>query len=317
MKRFIILFLSLLMLFSFTACTESSVDSSDKKITVAVGIVPEATFVEKVAGDLVDIITMIPPGNSPANYQPTAAQMQAFSEASVYFAMQTPTEEANILPKVADFNKDIKIVLLRDVVSKTYPNLLVTGHDHNEDEHLEEETEHPDEEDEHLHEEDEKTPDPHIWLSPKRVIIIVQTIADTLSELDNANKEIYQKNAQEYIKELEAMDASIKIIAENCENKTFLIYHGAYGYFAQEYGFEMISLESEGKQVTAAKMQEVIDFANSEGITTVYYQEEFDDNQAKTVAEEINGNVKKASPLSPDYIASLTEFANALSQQGE
>ena len=61
-------------------------------------------------------------------------------------------------------------------------------------------------------------------------------------------------------------------------------------------------------------MQEVIDFANEEDITTIFYQDEFDDAQANTIAEEINGTVAKAVPLSPDYIESLTNFANALKE---
>ncbi len=310
MKKIIVSVIAIIMIFGFTACTDADSDTDTNKIKVAVGIVPEATFVEKVAGDLVEIVTLIPPGNSPANYQPTAVQMQSFSEASVYFSMQTPTEEANILPKVKDFNKDVEVILLRDIVKETYPVRMVTGHSHSDDEDHDDEENHDDED-------TETTADPHIWLSPKRVIIIVQTIADKLSEIDSDNSSVYQENAKTYIKQLQEADAEISKIAESLSNKTFLIYHGSYGYFAEDYGLTMISLESEGKQVTVAKMQEVIDYALSESITTVYYQEEFDDNQAKTVAEEIGGTVRKASPLSYDYINSLKDFAHALSHEGD
>jgi zinc transport system substrate-binding protein len=64
-------------------------------------------------------------------------------------------------------------------------------------------------------------------------------------------------------------------------------------------------------------MQDVIDYANENGITTVYYQAEFDDTQAKSIAEEIGGNVQQVAPLSPDYIQALKNFAQALSVEGE
>ncbi len=317
MKKISLLVLSVLLMASLVSCKSGDVEATDvqeSKITVAVGIIPEATFVEKVAGDLVDVITLIPPGNSPANYQPTSTQMQALSDAAVYFAMQVPAEEANILPKVKDFNKDIEIVNLREVVSATYPPRIIEEHHHHDEDGDED---HEEDHDEDHDQEHEETVDPHIWLSPKRAIIMVQAIADKLSEIDKDNEETYKLNAAEYIKELEALDEAITKKVYELENKTFLMYHPAYGYFADDYGLEMVSLETDGKQATASEIKQVIDRAKLDGITTIYYQEEFDDNQAKTVAEEIGGNVLKVAPLSPDYIGSLEDFVGALISQGE
>ena len=302
MKKAVLLMIAVCMLFSFAACQSASTDGTS--LIVAVGIVPEATFVEKVAGDLVDVVTLVPPGNSPANYQPTTAEMQALSDAAIYFTLQMPTEEANILPKVSDFNEDIIIVNLRDVVSAVYPMRHMEAHSHDEEGERHEE-------DEHEHE-GEETVDPHLWLSPKRAIVMVQTIADELSSIDADHSETYQQNAAEYIASLEELDSDIAEAVSSLENKTFLIYHPAYGYFADDYGLEMISIEIAGKQATAAELQGVIDFAHQNGITTVYYQEEFDDSQAQTVAEEIGGHSAKMAPLSPNYIQGLRDFASAL-----
>ena len=302
MKKAVLLLLAVCMLFSFTACQSATTDGTG--LTVAVGIVPEATFVEKVAGDLVDVVTLVPPGNSPANYQPTTTEMQALSDASVYFTLQMPTEEANILPKVSDFNEDIIIVNLREAVGEVYPMRHMAAHSHDEEGEAHEE-------DEHEHE-GEETVDPHLWLSPKRAMVMVQTIADELSAIDADHSETYRQNAAEYIASLEEMDSEITEAVSSLENKTFLIYHPAYGYFADDYGLDMISIEIAGKQATAAELQEVIEQALEHGVTTVYYQEEFDDSQAQTVAEEIGGRAAKVAPLSPEYIQGLRDFTAAL-----
>jgi len=303
MKKAVLLMIAVCMLFSFAACRPAATDGAD--LTVAVGIVPEAAFVEKVAGDLVEVVTLVPPGNSPANYQPTTTEMRALSDASIYFTLQMPTEEANILPKVSDFNKDIMIVNLRDAVSEVYPMRHMAAHSHDE-----EGEEH--EEDEHEHEDGEETVDPHLWLSPKRAMVMVQTIADELSAIDADHTEIYQQNAAHYIAELEALDSDIEEAVSALDNNAFLIYHPAYGYFADDYDLTMIAIEIAGKQATAAELQEVIEYARRYGITTVYYQEEFDDSQAQTVAEEIGGNAAKVAPLTPDYVQGLRDFATAL-----
>lgn len=280
-------------------------------VNVAVGIVPEAAFVKAVAGELADVVTMIPSGYSPANYQPTAMEMQALSDAAVYFTLQMPTEQANILPKLRDFNPDIKIVDLQAITASVYPLLMsAEDEDHDEDHDEADEEEHDESADHHEH----TGVDPHLWLSPRRAIVMVQAIADELAALDPANAETYLANAADFIASLEALDADIREKTAALSSKSFIIYHGAYGYFSDDYGLTMIAIEIEGKQATAEELQQVIDAARENHITTVFYQAEFDDNQAATVAEEIGGTVTQVAPLSPDYIQSLEDFVNALAQ---
>ena len=177
MKKIVLFVISAVMLLSLAACQSADVAAEPSEttsaLTVAVGIVPEAAFVEAVAGDLVSVVTMVPPGSSPANYQPTAAEMQAFSDASIYFTLQMPAEKANILPKVAEFNENIKIVDLRAASAAVYPLLSGDG--------------------EELDASATDSVDPHLWLSPKRAVVMVQTIADQLSAVDAANKDTYQE----------------------------------------------------------------------------------------------------------------------------
>ena len=297
-RKLYVVVLALLML----SITAGSAMAAEQTITVAVGIVPEAAFVQAVAGDLVNTVTLIPPGYSPANYQPTAMEMRQLSDAAIYFTLQMPTEQANILPKVADFNADVKIVDLREAIAAVYPLL-----------HTEENAEEAAGHDEHDH----GDVDPHVWLSPKRAVVMVQTIADELSAMDAANEQTYQENAAAYIASLNALDLEIREKLEPIQNKSFLIYHGAYGYFADDYGFTMIAIEIAGKQATAEELQHVIDLARENNITTVFYQDEFDDSQAATVAEEISGVAQNVAPLTMDYIQGLEDFVNALAQSKE
>jgi len=285
LKKIAIILVIIIISIASISCNNAT-NTDNNKIIVAVGIVPEATFVKQVAGDLVDVVTLIPPGNSPANYQPSAMEMGQLSDALIYFTMEMPTESANILPKVNDFNSDIKIVNLRTIVSQKYE--LVKN---------------------------KEAINPHLWLSPKRAIVMVQTISDELQKLDPKNKEVFENNANEYIKKLEQLDDNIRKSTRDMKNKSFLIYHGSYAYFAKDYGLNMIAIEIEGKKATASEMQRVIDLAIQNNIKTVFYQEEFDDVQAKTIAAEIKGRVQKVSPLSPDYINSLMDFVIALNKQ--
>ncbi|MCK5759503.1 MAG: zinc ABC transporter substrate-binding protein [Clostridiales bacterium] len=299
MKKFILILMTLFMSVLLFSCNVK--EDINKKTIVVVGVVPQATFVNKVSMGNVETVVLIPPGYSPANYQPSSREMQILSDADIYFTLQMPTEEANILPKIKNFNKDIKIINLREIVSEIYPLIYVNGHDH--------EAEHDDDD------EDELSVDPHLWLSPKRSVVMVQSIADELSKFDPVNENTYQKNAADYIKQIESLDEEIILRLANLDRRAFMIYHGSYGYFADDYNLEMISIEVAGKQATPSEIEDVIEHALEEKIKIIFYQEEFDDNQAQTIAEEIGGKVVQVSPLSENYLQAMRDFIYALEHQ--
>lgn len=342
LRKTLSLIVAVLMLVAMAACTATDTAAPDaeisleakstpspestpepeEKLTVAVGIVPQAAFVEAVAGELVEVVTMVPPGNNPETFQPSMTQMMALSDAAVYFSLDLPTETASILPKLHDFNHSMQIVDLADAVAQAYP-MLASAHDHHhhDDEHDDhdhdhDEDVHEEEHDEEDHDEHEEY-DHHLWLSPRRVVVMVQTIADTLSALDEKNSEVYQANAQSYIAQLEALDAELTEMFSGLDNRTFIIYHAAYAYFADDYGLEMVGVEIEGKQASAADLQAVISLAREKGITTVLYQQEFDSSQARTIADDIGGTVLEVAPLSRDYMGALRSIAQALANTGD
>ena len=277
-------------------------------IKVAVSILPQETFLKAIAGELVEVVVMIPPGNSPANYQPSPKQMVDFNDSQVYFHIDVAAE-VNIIDAIS--NDSMRLVDLAAVSDAAYPAryfeednyLEAHDHDHDHDEGAEGAQAH-----DHSHE----GRDPHIWLSPRRVVVMVEEMVQVLSEIDPVNSNVYESNGQAYIETLQALDKKIIDAFSGYENPTFLIYHPAYGYFADDYGLNMIAIESEGKAATIKDLEKVIDYALENNIKAIFYQEEFDSNQAEIVANEINGVTIKVSPLSKDYINSLNEMVEKL-----
>jgi zinc transport system substrate-binding protein len=256
------------------------------QLKVAVSIVPQATFVKAVGGDLVDVVTLIPPGGNPENYSPTPQQMEQFSGARLYFVIGVPAEKAGILPKVKDLNPDVMMVDLPALVDAVYPpRSFASG-----------------------------ARDPHMWLSPKRVKEMVRITADHLSELDPAHKADYAQNAQSYIAQLDSLDQDIKASLAGLPNRTFIVYHPAFGYFADDYGLNMVALEEEGKEATAINLQKVIDLAKKEDIKVIFYQAEIDSKQARILAAEIGGQTEMVVPLDPDYINNMEKIAQTFAR---
>lgn len=264
---------------------QATLSEGSAKKTVAVTIVPEETFAKAVCGDLMNVVVLVPPGNSPENYELTPEQMEKFSQASLYFTVGVPTEEANIVPQANEI-EGLTIVNLADEVAAVYPERTFNSGER----------------------------DPHIWLSPKRAKVMVETMAKEMAALDKENAAQYNKNAQAYVEKLDALDTEIKDILQGVEDKKFIVFHPAFGYLADDYGLTMYALEQEGKEATPEHLAEMIDLAKEENIKAIFYQDEIDSKQSEAFAEEIGGQTIQLSPLSADYINNLKKMAQLIQE---
>ncbi|KXL52996.1 high-affinity zinc uptake system binding-protein ZnuA precursor [Anaerotignum neopropionicum] len=274
--------------FMLAGCTDKEENTEAKttqKPVLAVSIVPEETFVKAVCKDMADVVVLVPPGSSPENYEPTPKEMEQFSNAQLYFSIGVPTEEANIMPKAKEI-EGMKIVSLQDAVSQVYSDREIAPGER----------------------------DPHIWLSPKRAIVMVQVIAGEMAEIDPANKAQYEENAQAYIEQLEVLDGQIQTALEGVQNKKFIVFHPAFGYLADDYGLQMYALEDGGKEATPQRLREMIDLAKQENIKAIFYQAEISSAQAESFAEEIGGKTVQMAPLAADYIENLKKMAEVMSE---
>lgn len=276
MKRTVFI-LVLTVILTLSGCKEQV---SDLGITVAVSIAPQQTFVEMVCGDKVSVITMIPAGASAESYEMTSKEIAKFSKSDIYFSIGVPSEENGILPHIS---KETKLVDLSVPVSNAYPDLNI-GNER----------------------------DPHIWLSPKRVIVMIEKIRDEMSALDPENADFYKNNAEGYIKELQNIHNEIVDIFKDKTKKVFYISHPSYGYFSSDYGLQMISLEEHGTEVTPKDLAEITRIARESGVKVIFYQEETSKKQAELLAKEIGGEVAKLSPLSPDYSENMLKTAKLI-----
>ncbi len=286
MKKYVLLIISLIVILTlFTGCQSGITASNKTKIIVS--IVPQESFVKYIAGDLVDVVVLIPPGANPSNYQPSPMQMAQVSESKLYFSIGVPTEEANILPNIISQNKNINIIDLAAAVDVIYPPRYFekSGDSH-----------------------DHAGRDPHTWMSPKRVKIIIEKVTYELTQLMPENKDIFQANLKKFLEELDDVDEQISETLSQLDQKSFIIMHPSMGYFADDYGLDMIAIEETGSETTAKRLQTVIDYANENEIKVVFYQAEFDNQQAKTLADEINGSTLELEPLAGNYFDNLRKI---------
>lgn len=277
MKKLVLTLFLILMGFSLFAC---SPEEEQSRIEVAVSITPQAAFVEAIGKDYVNVLTVIPPGYSPANYEPSAKTMASLSKVDVYFTIGVPTESGNILPDMDNLNT----IHLAEKVRSVYDDLEFTP----------------------------GSRDPHIWLSIKRVKVMVQAIADELARLDPEMSDYYIANANDYLDELDLLDREISGFFVDKTMRKFIVFHPSYRYFAADYNLEMFALEQDGKEATVSHLQAMIDLAKTNQIHVIFYQSEIDSSQVESFSEEIEGVGVALNPLAYDFIDNLRNLAQAI-----
>jgi zinc transport system substrate-binding protein len=162
--------------------------------------------------------------------------------------------------------------------------------------------------------------DPHIWLDPLLVKKQASVIADGLIEIDPKNKSDYQKNLEEFNRDLDQTHKQIADSLKGLKNREIFVFHPAYGYFCDRYGLKQIPVEIEGKQPSPKQLADLIEKAKSMNVRVIFVQPQFDESSAQTLAKAIDGAVVSLDPLARDYLNNLKDMARkvekALKEQG-
>ena len=88
---------------------------ADKALKIIVSILPQKTWVHKIAGSLVDVDVMVKPNYSPATYEPKPKQMITLSKANIYFAIGVPFENIWLQKFIAQNKKMIVVDISKNI----------------------------------------------------------------------------------------------------------------------------------------------------------------------------------------------------------
>jgi len=287
MKKIIIIITIVTLHFSCNYKNKESADDSKQVITVS--ILPQRTFVQKIAGNDFEVNVLIPPGTSPAAYTLLPSQLKDINRSEIWFRIGHIGFEQSWKEKIQQANKNMKVVDLSEGL-----DLITTDNVKNKD-------------DKHA-----KGFDPHIWMSPTLVKQMCLKITKTLSQLNPEKESVYNANYVKFVNNIEILDQKIRNALRKYKGQQIITYHPSLSYYARDYGLIQHSLEPGGKEPTPQHMAEVIRLAKKEDIKIIYIQSDFDREHARVFAEEVDGKIIEIWPLDPEWSENLLEITNIL-----
>ncbi len=285
-KQFIITILLIISGLCFLTISSgcSKKQTANDKIKTIVSIPPQEFFVRKIADTLVDILVLIPVGQSPTTYNPTPQQMIDIENSDLLFTIGVPFEK-HLLNKLKSNGYNTNIIETQTGIDLI--PISEHGHDHG-------------------------NLDPHIWLDPLLVKIQADNIADALIKMAPEYEQFFKTNLSKFINELDSIHILLQRIIP--KENTLRVFHPSFGYFCKAYGLEQIAIELDGKEPSAKQLAEFVEMAKQENINTIFVQPQFSDKSTRVIAESIDAQIETLDPLSSDYLNNLVDMANKIAR---
>lgn len=277
-------------------------------LMVCVSIAPQEYFVKKIGGGLVTVEVLVPPGASPATYDPKPGQMRSLNQSRIYFSIGVPFEK-RWLETFVRYNPSLQVIETQAGIEQL-PFEYDHDHDHESDiihkpSYSTPQTAAPQE---------RQTMDPHIWLSPPLVIVQAKNIHRALVIADPINQAIYDLNLQSFLGEINAIDTQFRKMFATQKGLEFMVFHPSWGYFAHTYGLRQLAVESFGRNPGPKKLKSLVDYAITRDIQAIFVQPQIASKYADVIASAIGGKVIIADPLALDWAKNLRRISIQLKE---
>jgi zinc transport system substrate-binding protein len=289
MKK-VIIFSILFLLFGsiLTGCSEKKETKKDNgKITVYTTVYPLQYFTERIAGNLVSVKSIYPPGADEHTFEPSQRDMMNIADAEVFFYIGLGLEGFVEKSKTTLKNEGVDFISVGD-------KLHIEESEHESEEESSEE--------EHHH--DHGDIDPHVWLDPVYAKDLAVAIKEKLVTKLPAEKELLEENLQLLVSDLETLHTSFQSTIESATHKEVIVSHAAFGYWEKRYGLKQINISgvSSATEPSQKDLEEIVKIAKEKNLKYILFEQNVSSKLGEIIQDELGA---KSLPL--HNLATLTE----------
>ena len=260
MKKKLLLFVfSFLIFLTTNSCKRTSFEKETNKEVILASFTVLADIIENVAKDEFVVKSITKPGVEVHGYQPTPSDLIKASKAFVFidngFGFELWAEKfvSNLQIKRVTISNRLEPIFISEDFYKGKPN-------------------------------------PHAWISPKRGMIYVDVIVDSLSELKPSEAESFKNNGQIYKNKIAKIDKDFSLFINNLEknNRYLVTCEGAFSYLTNDYGLKEAYLwpVNAESQITPKRMARTISLVKNKNIPSVFCESTVSNESQMVVASE-------------------------------
>lgn len=290
-KAFILPILFLLLGSILVGCSEKRESTNeDGTITVYTTVYPLQYFTERIAGNLVSVESIYPPGADEHTFEPSQRDMMNIADAEMFFYIGLGLEGFVEKTKTTLKNEDVDFISVGD-------KLVLPENSHESEE---KETKH----DEEGHHHEHGDIDPHVWLDPIYAKELAIAIKDELVTKLPAEKELLEDNLQQLVSELETLHTAFQSTIEGAQHKEVIVSHAAFGYWEKRYGLKQLSISgiSSAAEPSQRDLEKIVKLAKEKNLKYILFEQNVSSKLGEIIQDELG-----AKALSLHNLATLTE----------
>jgi manganese/zinc/iron transport system substrate-binding protein len=226
--------------------TPAEAQSEPIKVVTTIGMLADA--VRNVGGDRVDVQALMGPGVDPHLYKPTAGDVGDLADADLIFygGIELEGRMTDILEKIARTKP--AFATFESIPAEFLRSPEAFGGKH----------------------------DPHVWFDVTLWVYAVEAVTQELSNYSPDDAEFFRVNADTYLAQLTTLDTWVREqVATVPESQRVLVTaHDAFGYFGNQYGFEVMGLQgiSTATEASASDIQDLVDLIVERQIPAIFVE---------------------------------------------
>lgn len=242
------------------ACQESP-ELRTKPLVVA-SVFPVYEFTRQIAGDRAQVISLVPTGVEPHDWEPSPQDVARVRRARLFVY-----NGAGLDPWAAKLAAEIAGTTTA-AASATAGLAL-------------------------------QADDPHVWLDPVLAQAQVETIRAALARADPAGAEVYSARAKAFAAALAALDGRFEAGLRDCARREVVVSHAAFAYLARRYHLEQVAVMglAPESEPSPAALAAIVRLARRRKVEAVFFETLVSRRLADTLAREIGARALALNPV--------------------
>ena len=257
------------------ACNQGPAPPPAKLLVVA-SFYPLYEFARQVAGPLARVVSLVPPGVEPHDWEPSPQDLTRIRDARVFIYNGAGLEPwAAKLVNDPTFSRTLMVRATEGVQLLSAAPSGPSGSPHT------------------------VSPDPHVWLDPLLAQSMVETIRAALATVDLAHAAVYAENAREFGAKLQALHEAFQAGLKACARREVVTSHAAFSYLARRYGLTVVPVMglAPESEPSPAQLASIVRFAREKKVKYIFFETLVNPRLAETLAREVGARTLAFNPI--------------------
>jgi manganese/iron transport system substrate-binding protein len=238
-----------------------------RQLQVVTTLTTLAALVQPIAGPDAAVTSLVPVGASPEEYQPSPADIVKLHNADILIENGAGLETWLARTIANAKNPTLRVVVCTDGLPIRDKN-------------------------------------PHLWMDPLLARLYVAKIAAALERADPTHSMSYAQRARTYDKAIVALAVrtSRKIQTIPAAQRTMIVYHNAWEYYARRFGLRLLGVleVSPGRDPSPSEVAHLVDLAKRYHARAIFTEPEYSPKLAQALAH--SAGIKIVADLYDDSV---------------